>query len=448
MVNQANSQEILKELDLNSKEVKAIKSSWQRAHYRAAINWITRYEYSTNSTDLDQVRNFLEAFYHLCEVEDYERARKIYLVETQLPLISNKLYKILEIWGYYNILIYDFNKLIGRLDPDLDIFLSNVLGNSYLSIGKAGIALQYYEVAIRSLEKSNSFEMEGSILVGIGNCYNFLGDYERAHSYYMDGLLSASRTENDQVIQQARGGLGSIHTAIGQYKIALTEYKGQLKIIRKLGDRLAESDSLSSLADVYSYLGENSLALETQEESLFIASKVNYKKGKAKALNQIGILHLDSNKINRARDCFSQSITISREIMFLLGEAEALTNLGIAYMDEDENGFALNILEEALVKFQRINNVVGEGKVLFALARLYHKTGDRTSAFNFCKLAEKLAEQHNLSLLLEIVRKFEENLERDELFKRFNYLMNQIAEKNSLIESQQKLIQSYRESKN
>ncbi len=71
---------ILAKLGIKPTELKSINPRWQRTQYRALINWLTKYQSQPNSSNLEKVKGYLEAFYHLCEVEAWEKAGKLLLI--------------------------------------------------------------------------------------------------------------------------------------------------------------------------------------------------------------------------------------------------------------------------------------------------------------------------------------------------------------------------------
>lgn len=92
---------ILAKLGIEASKLKSIKSKWQRTHYRAVINWLTKYQTSAAASNLDRIRGLLEAFYHLCELKAWSKSRTILvtLINVSEP---EKLHNQLRNWGYYH----------------------------------------------------------------------------------------------------------------------------------------------------------------------------------------------------------------------------------------------------------------------------------------------------------------------------------------------------------
>ncbi|WP_148650102.1 hypothetical protein [Nostoc sp. NIES-3756] len=72
----------------------------RRTSYRAVINWLTKYNPNADASNLEKIKGLLEAFYHLCEVEDVERAWKIIDCRLNTPT-QEYLIEQLRTWGYY-----------------------------------------------------------------------------------------------------------------------------------------------------------------------------------------------------------------------------------------------------------------------------------------------------------------------------------------------------------
>ena len=79
-----------------------IKERKKRRHYRAFLNWFTKYEPPINATNIEQIKGYLESFYHLSEVKDWGRAYVLLLINSNNFSPNTALYEHLGIWGYYS----------------------------------------------------------------------------------------------------------------------------------------------------------------------------------------------------------------------------------------------------------------------------------------------------------------------------------------------------------
>jgi hypothetical protein len=110
---------VLDKFSIDPATIKSIKPRWKRTQYRAVINWLTKYNPQPDASNLDKVKGCLEAFYHLCEVEDWERANKILSLRLDTPT-HEELHNQLDTWGYYRELFNLYNRILGKLNPNWD----------------------------------------------------------------------------------------------------------------------------------------------------------------------------------------------------------------------------------------------------------------------------------------------------------------------------------------
>ena len=72
-----SSDKILAKIGINSAMIKTIKQRNKRSSYRAVINWLTKYKPNPDASNLEKVRGLLEAFFHMCGIEEWEKASQI-----------------------------------------------------------------------------------------------------------------------------------------------------------------------------------------------------------------------------------------------------------------------------------------------------------------------------------------------------------------------------------
>jgi hypothetical protein len=79
---------VLEQLGINPHNLSAdFPTREQRLHYRAVVQWLTDYQPKLDATNLEKVKGYLEAFHHLGNVKDWEKAREILL--TRLNISTN-----------------------------------------------------------------------------------------------------------------------------------------------------------------------------------------------------------------------------------------------------------------------------------------------------------------------------------------------------------------------
>ena len=140
-------EDVLAQLGIDPTTIKSIKPHWKRTHYRAISNWLTQYQPPSNASNLDKIKGYIEAFYHLCELEDWEKCWTI--IYSRLNLINQEeLHNQLGIWGYAQEQIKLYEKLIGKVNLEQEGICFTGLGNAHKDLGRYEQAIDYYFKAI------------------------------------------------------------------------------------------------------------------------------------------------------------------------------------------------------------------------------------------------------------------------------------------------------------
>ena len=143
---------VLELLELDADVLRLIEPFSKRQQYRAVINWVTKYKCPQEINDnLEVVKGYLEAFYHLCEVGDWERAKRI--LDIKVPPVGEDLDTQLERWGYYEELILLYSRLLGKLDQHWDSICLNGLGLAYYFQGEYHKAIKYHQQHLQIARK-------------------------------------------------------------------------------------------------------------------------------------------------------------------------------------------------------------------------------------------------------------------------------------------------------
>ena len=171
---------LLEQLGINSHNLRAqFPTCEQRCQYRAVVNWLTDYKPKSDATNLEKVRGYLEAFYHLCEVEDWHRGSEIIFTRLDTPT-NDELHSQLSLWGYYREQIELYNRILGKLSLYLDVGHLGNLGVVYDLLGNYAQAIEYHQQSLTIAKEIGDRRVEGIALGNLGNAYHSLGNYAQA----------------------------------------------------------------------------------------------------------------------------------------------------------------------------------------------------------------------------------------------------------------------------
>lgn len=92
---------VLSQIGLDATSLKLRKISPQlRAQYQAVINWLTKYKPVQDASNLEKIRGYLEACYHLFQLQAWEDAIAVFSTRLN-PTVNQELHAKLGTWGYY-----------------------------------------------------------------------------------------------------------------------------------------------------------------------------------------------------------------------------------------------------------------------------------------------------------------------------------------------------------
>ncbi len=250
---------VLAELAIDSAAIKFIKPHWKRTHYRAVVNWLTKYKLEPEEANIRIGRGCLEAFYHLYQVEDWERARKI--IGTHLNTPSNEKSLIqLRPWGYYK--FGQYSEALEYLQTALEI--CRKAGDHYTEaitlydlaifhlLGSRLVAIEYCEQALAIGKQlkiplmKNCQQLKTLFLNEEAHKYLSLGNYIQAIECYQQVLTIARELQDNREKEQVLINLGKVYCALGDYNLAIAYNQQHLALVQATLEQMRRSHSQCS----------------------------------------------------------------------------------------------------------------------------------------------------------------------------------------------------------
>ena len=375
--------------------VKLLYASWcinldevtieQLDHYIAVENFLTDDdELPSDVENLDKVRGYLEAFYHLCDVADWERAYSLYSAN-EFTSSGNQLNVQLHTWDYYKEDIELCKQLLGKLNETREAVLMSSLGNAYSLLSEYQTAIEYNQKSLGIFTRLGNRENESIGLGNLGSVYNNQGDLKKAEEYYKKSLAIAScypslRHQTASMI----GGLGVIYSVLGEFEKAIEKLEDQLKLSFDLDDKEMQADALKGLGTAYRSKGDPQKGIQYSEQALLIHEKLGGLLGQAHSLDNIGVAYKNLKEYQRAIDYQKKSLAISRQIGNLRGEAKTLCNLGICHKNLGEYKVAIDYQEQSVAISKSIGIQDQEARAIYEIGTTYGLMGqiDKATLFS------------------------------------------------------------------
>jgi len=369
---------------------------WETAERKAAEMWLTAYEPASNASNLEQVRGYLEAFDHYCEVKDWQAAQAIAWTSLNTPTQEYLCWQ-LGTWGYYQEQIPLYRKLleISRKTGDRNGESAALkgLGNAYNSLGDYQQAINYYQQHLSIAREIGDRTGEGAALGGLGNAYYSLGDYQQAIDYHQQHLTIARDTSDRYGEGIALGNLGIAYNSLGDYQQAINYHQQYLTIARDIGVRKGEGIALGNLGSAYYSLSDYQQAINYYQQSLTIARDIGDRNEEGNALGGLGIAYNSLGDYQQAINYYQQSLTIARDIGDRYGEGRALANLGHIQANLKQFPEALDNLQAAFLIYRAIGAVAMEAGVMAMIGQTHFKMENYAEAQDTLQTALPLAQQ-------------------------------------------------------
>lgn len=327
------SEKILAEVGIEPATLKLITPKWKRTQYRAVINWLTKYKPATDASNLDRVRGYLESFHHLSEVEAWNQALKILVINIIEPE-NEQLHNQLFTWGYYRDLSKLYNRFLEPLvniDPYYQTIFLYGMGKVYYAQGYLEKAIKYYQQALEFARTLPDCQQESAILNSLGLVYLYLGNHSKSINYTWEGLVIAWKNHNYQGQAIALNSLGLVFCQKGKYSKAIKYLEESLRILRQSYSPSYEGRVLGSLAQAYGGLENYEKAIEYQQQHLTLMQTTQDRAGEGDALFNLATTLAICKRDSESMKYFQESLDICRGIGNRLTEVNVLLNLTAFY---------------------------------------------------------------------------------------------------------------------
>ncbi len=334
---------------------------------------------------LDDVTEYLEIFYHYCELKQYAQAFDTIRDSSSYDKCCDN---FLNLGGYNAIRVRLYSQLVKEWEPNQENqwkFSASLtsLGIAYDSLGEYNKAIEYHQQSLVIFQKIGARSGIAASFNNLGNAYDSLGEYQQAIDYHQQSLVIAQEIGDRSGIAASLNNLGNAYKSLGEYNKAIDYHQQSLVIFQEIGDRSGIAKSFNNLGIAYKSLGEYKKAIDYHQQSLVIFQKIGARSGIAQSLMGLGIAYDSLGEYNKAIDYYQQSLVIAQEIGARSGIAKSLMGLGIAYKSLGEYKKAIDYYQQSLVIAQEIGDRSGIAASFNNLGNAYRSLGEYNKAIDY-----------------------------------------------------------------
>ncbi len=283
--------------------------------------------------------------------------------------------------------------------------LDNIQGTILISMGKTAfvtgdytLALDYYQKAVKILEKGKNFEDLCKAQINIGIVFKNLGKYELAIERFDQAVQLAFQHNLKGQLASSITNRAVVYYTTGNYNSAAESYQQAIQLYKELHDTLRNAILTMNLGLVYWQWNKSDKALEM----LLSAAKVFEDKEEiyelGRVYNNIGrIYSIDFQNNSKALEYYQRSLEMRELLGNQLGMAIVLANMGQVFSDQKDYVKALHHYNRSLTISKSIGYKDGEALADLYLGRTYQAIEQFELSNQFLDSCLMIAEEFGLT---------------------------------------------------
>jgi hypothetical protein len=373
------------------------------AHLKTVIYWLQDYHPSESASNLDRVRGYLEACYHLCELSAWNLAYS--LLKTPLPTPNSRpptpLYKQLELWGYYQELTDLWRSLLGRLDPADECFCLNQLGQVCYFRGRFVESVSYYEQALAIAQEIQDAIAQIRALLGLSNFDTNAAGLNACLGNSQTALKLAYAMNHAELQAEA------LYQLAGLLCVNCIEAKRQKQALNYALQGLAlaqatqqftlECKLYGMLGNIYCRLGNAAAGVHSMQQQLTLAQTHHNPREQWVALVNLGTHFLYSDDWEQGQPLMQQAIEVARRLQIPYYQTFIFRNQLALNLKKAAPAPDLEPLQEALSLARRDNYRYLEWILLMAIAASLLQRQDLSPAQPYLQQAEAIVQSGEIT---------------------------------------------------
>lgn len=305
---------------------------------------------------LEDLKEYLEAFYHAGELGEWQLAYDILNEDRGGEEKDKSVNSFLDLQGFYRKQADHYEQVIAGSQREQVCYRNSLsyLGSCYCSLGQYEKAIAYHRQCLDISKKIEDWQGVATSLCGLGICYKSLGQYEKAISYHQKFHDISEAMSDWKGVAISLGNLGNCYYDLGQYEKAIDLYQQYHDISEKISFRQGVAISFGNLSNCYSSLGQYEKAIAYHQQSLDISEKIGDEQGVASSLHTIGSILLKLENYSEAERKIQASLVISQAIDHKYLIAYSLRVLAEIAHQTNRPELALSHCQEALELCQEL----------------------------------------------------------------------------------------------
>jgi len=298
-----------------------------RSAHQLALDYYLAHLPSPPWESLEDLKEYLEAFYHAGELGEWQLAYNILNEERGGEGKNKSVDSFLDFQGFYRQRAELYEQIIAGSQREQVCYRNslNRLGLCYDSLGQYEKAIAYHQQCHDISEEIGFRQGVAISLCGLGNCYDNLGQYEKAIALYQQYHDISEEIGDRQGVAISLGNLGNCYNDLGQYEKAIAHHQQHHDISEEIGFRQGVAISLHNIGEALRKLENYSEAESKIQASLVISQDIKYKYLIPDSLKALAEIAHKTNRPELALSHCQQALELCQELGIpLVKECEKL----------------------------------------------------------------------------------------------------------------------------
>ncbi len=303
---------------------------------------------------------------------------------------SKKIIFLLFLTGIFSLVFSQGNQVLDSLIK---------LGDKNYQDCRYSEAINYYKLAIKKINTSNSDSLLAEIYGKMGNVYEDLSTYDKALKYYQLSYGVFAQQHDSLGLASALNQTGNIYYRWGNLKESLTFYEKALNIQKEKNDRQGMSSTLNNIGNIY-YSWENfDRALQRYFEVIDIKKQLQDSTELANNLINIGSAYLGMKDFEKSEKYYQKALLLTKKNNDKNMMANCLLNMGVLSFEQGEYNQALSFYRRAYDLLKELDNKLGLASVFRNMAETYFERGNNEKTVENLEKSLALAREQKISSL-------------------------------------------------
>lgn len=290
-----------------------------------------------------------------------------------------------------------------------DLFTN--FGKYYYYVQEQDSALEAFSKCLRLATEVEDIRLQGMSHNNLGIIYEWRSEYQKSYNHYIESLRIFEEIDVPDQLVQTLNNLGVIMQNLNEFEKSINFLEQAIQLNLNLNNPVNLAMNYGNLGNSQKDLKQYEEALKSQQNALFYAQQEGLVLEVARAQNNIGHIYFLMDSIEKAESYLKESLLINKNQHFRFGSMKNYSLLANVYREFHKYEEALMYVDSALLLAKEFNvpdDIVSAYKIKSELTEVLGKPKESLHYLKlFNKLEDSINEIANKQHILDLQTKYE-----------------------------------------